>query len=184
MFARTLGTIQTFFQSWRFPVFALVLIACYEVFLAGLLFLPAGDGALEAFAEEFRVWCFGYDPATGSPQWLYIVTTFLSPLILATVVLVTWANPLRRVLRRQPTAILPYALAALLVTIVSASTLTTLGGNNTPTGPLPFPADSLRTSYPAPEFTFTNQERKEVTLSKLRGRVVMITAVYSTCGFT
>jgi protein SCO1 len=183
MFARPLNIIQTFFQTWRFPVFTLVLIACYEVLLAGLLFLPAGDGALESFAEEFRVWCFGYDPATGKPQWLYIVTTFLSPLVLASVVLLTWANPLRHVLRRQPVAIVPYGLAALLLTIVSASLLTTLGGK-TAVGPLPFPADSLRTSFHAPEFTFTNQDREQVTLSKLRGRVVVITAVYSTCGFT
>lgn len=183
MFDRLLNTLQVFFQTWRFPVFALVLIACYEVFLAGLLFLPAGDGALEAFAEEFRVWCFGYDPATGRPQWLYILTTFASPLVLASVVLLTWSMPLRQVLRRQPTAIVPYALAALLTTIAVAAVLTTLG-SNTPTGPLPFPAESLRTSYRAPEFTFTNQDREQVTLSDLRGRVVMITAVYSTCGFT
>ena len=104
-------------------------------------------------------------------------------MILATVLLVTWSKPLRHVLRRQPTAILPYALAALLTTIVSASALTTLGGK-TATGPLPFPAESLRTSYPAPDFTFINQDQKEVTLSQLRGRVVMLTAIYSTCGFT
>ena len=180
---RLLNTIQTFFTSWRFPVFTLVLIACYEVLLAGLLFLPAGDGALEAFAVEFRIWCFGYDPATGKPQWAYIFTTFVSPLVLASVLLLTWASPLRQVLRREPTAMVPYALAALLMTIASASLLTTLGGK-TATGPLPFPADSLRTSYSAPEFTFTNQGREQVTLSQLRGRVVMITAVYSRCGFT
>jgi len=183
MFVRALDTIQTFFQTWRFPVFTLVLLACYEVLLAGMLFLPAGDGALETFAEEFRIWCFGYDPATGRPQWLYIVTTFLSPLVLAGVLLLTWAIPLKEILRRQPTAILPYAVAGLLTTILSASLLTTLGGK-TATGPLPFPAESLRTSYPAPDFTFTNQDGQQVTLSRLRGRVVVLTAVYSTCGFT
>ena len=180
---RLLDTVHTFFRTWRFPVFTLVLIACYEVMLAGLLFLPAGDGALEAFAEESRIWCFGYDPATGHSQWAYIFTTFASPLVLASVLLLTWAHPLRDVLRWEPIATVPYALAALLMTIVSATVLTTFGGQ-TATGPLPFPADSLRTSFYAPEFTFTNQDRERVTLSELRGRVVIITAVYSTCGFT
>ncbi len=44
-----------------------------------------------------------------------------------------------------------------------------------------FPAAELRTSKTPPEFAFRDQNGEEVTLEALRGRVVILTAVYATC---
>ena len=53
----------------------------------------------------------------------------------------------------------------------------------TPTG-LPFPADRLRTTLPVPEFNLVNQDGNAVRLADFKGRVVLLTAVYSTCTTT
>ena len=51
-------------------------------------------------------------------------------------------------------------------------------------GELPFPAEALRTAYPAPVFALTNQVGERVDLAALRGKVVVLTAVYASCGHT
>ena len=50
--------------------------------------------------------------------------------------------------------------------------------------PRPFPAESLRTNYGLPSFSLTNQSGRGVTPEQFKGRVVLITAIYSTCGET
>ena len=49
---------------------------------------------------------------------------------------------------------------------------------------LPFPAGRLRTTLSMPAFTLNNQDDEPISLSALHGRVVLVTAVYSTCTTT
>lgn len=43
------------------------------------------------------------------------------------------------------------------------------------------PAAKLRTELPAPEFELINQEGESVSPQLLLGKVVILTAIYSTC---
>ena len=178
-----LQALQTFFATFRFPVFALAMLGGYVVCLLAVLLLPRGQTGLAAFAEEFRTWCFGFDPATGQLEWGYVVTTFGAPLLLGTILVGVWGEPLRHVLRNRRRAILPWAAAGLGLAGLSATAMTTLGGE-LETGELPFPAESLRTELAAPPLVLINHEGRTLDLRELRGRVVVITAVYSQCGNT
>ncbi len=178
-----LEALSTFFGSWRFPVFAMTVVAGYELLMLGLLLWPAGDGQVASFANECRIWCFGYDPATGEMQWASLFTTFTSPLVMVAVLIAVWAKPLRWVLRTHPIAVAPYVAAAALLVTSSGLYLTSLKPSVS-TGELPFPATALRTELRPPAIRLTNQDGAVVDLADYRGRVVLLTAIYSRCGLT
>jgi len=67
-FIRSIEAIQGFLIGGGFPVFTISLLACWEVFLIGMLLVPPSPSAFGSFAEDFRIWCFGYDPATGRTE--------------------------------------------------------------------------------------------------------------------
>lgn len=171
-----------FFASFRFPAFALSLLVFYKLLLLTALLLPVGDDALGRFAEEFKTWCFGYDPATGKLQPAYVLMMLSEPVALAGILVLVWWGPLAE-LWRSPRRGLPFAGAALAIVVAGASAFGLLR-TGTPEGELPFPADRLRTSLPAPRLALTDHEGRPVSLDELRGRVVVLTGVYATCGYT
>jgi protein SCO1/2 len=165
-----------------FPAFALSMLFFWTVFIAVMLFLPASSSGLGAFAEEFRVWCFGYDPATGRTEVAYVMSMLLPQVMLAGFILGFWWAPLREMSRR-PRAFVPYVgLAALLVT--GAGVGFAYSGAEAPTGEMPFPAEALRTTYAPPDLVLINQLEETVDLAALRGNVVVLTAVYASCPHT
>lgn len=176
--------LQRFFGSWRFPALVLPLLLLVQVTLAGLLVVPADAGPLTRFAEEMKVWCFGYDRASGELQLAYVVMFLLDPLALAGLVAIVWWGPLSRVARRAPRAFAPYALVSTLLVVGGLTALVGLsadGGED----PTVFPADRLRVSLPAPDVKgLVDQDGRAVLADELRGRVVLLTAVYATCGDT
>jgi len=180
------GRVERFMAGWQFPAFVLSLLVLYKLLLLGLLLIPSSNEALGAFAEEFRIWCFGYDPATGRLEMGYVLTMLLEPIVLGAVVLVVWWSPLTAVVHHRPRALwAPIAAALTLVSVAGAAMI----GMYRPTAVVdsadkPFPAAALRTHLPAPQFRLTNQDGQPVSLSDFAGRVVMVTASYSTCGHT
>ena len=62
-----LKMLEEFFSSWRFPIFAVTLVLGYEVMLLTLLLLPAGEGQVASFADEFRG-ASGMTPRQGRPS--------------------------------------------------------------------------------------------------------------------
>jgi protein SCO1/2 len=166
-----------------FPCFMLATLTFTQLLLFALLFTPPAPEGLGAFAESFKVWCFGYDPATGHLEWIYPIMLLVNPLMLDLVLVVVWWVPLREALRgdrRQFVA--PLALAFTVSTVLAGALFAFEPVR--PQGELPFPAEAIRTTFTAPSFSLTNQDGQPVSLSKLRGRVVVVTAVYASCGFT
>ncbi len=179
---KVLEGIRVFFESWRFPSFMLIVVALYMIVELAILFIPPAPDGLGAFAEDFRTWCFGYDPATGRMEWSYLVMFLTQPLILGAVIYAFWRRPLREIMRR-PLALAPYASAALVLVLACGVGFASFK-DSPKNGELPFPAEELRTAFTPPSFTLTDQDGKTVSLESLRGRVVLVTAVYATCGFT
>jgi cytochrome oxidase Cu insertion factor (SCO1/SenC/PrrC family) len=178
--ARALGAAgaaaQRFFVGGGFPAFALSLLAFFELLLLSLLLAPAAPGG---FAEEFRVWCFGWDPATGRFQAGLVLSMTTPPLLLGPILLLVWWQPLADLARRRVSLFL-HAGAAAVVVCAAAGAFAALG-SSPDTGELPFPADALRTSLRPPSLRLTNQLGEGVDLDRLRGRVVLLTAVYEQC---
>jgi cytochrome oxidase Cu insertion factor (SCO1/SenC/PrrC family) len=92
---------------------------------------------------------------------------------------------------REPGRAAIHAGAAAL--IVAASTLSFAfsgseaagaSGSEAAGGELPFPAEAIRTAFDSPHLSLINQELAPVDLEALRGRVVLLTAVYASCGHT
>ncbi len=174
--------LESFMTGSGFPAFTVSLLLCWEVLLVGIFLVPPSPSALGVFAENFRVWCFGYDPATGQTEWAYVLAMLLPQLLMAAFVVLFWWEPLRKLVRHPRTALFPVGAAVLLVAGSAAGFALT--GSQPPTGELPFPAEELRTAYDPPQFTLINQNGDEVELSALRGKVVALTAVYASCPHT
>lgn len=181
-FSKRLEAFRSFLTGPAFPAFALSLLVCWEIFLIGVLLAPASSSGLGAFAENFRIWCFGYDPSTGHSDVAYVMAMIAPQLMIGAFIAYFWWEPLRE-LSRQPRVIVHYlAISALLV--ASASVGFAVLDSQAPTGELPFPAEELRTAYDPPQFTLTNQLHETVDLSELEGNVVVLTAVYASCPHT
>ena len=169
--------------GWAFPSFLMFTLVFATAVLAAMLLLPTQGTALEQFADEFRVWCFGLDPRTGHLQWAYVVQSLTSPLLLSGFALLVWWQPLRAVWRDDRRALWraaapAFVLVAGLVVAFAAMSPTAAQGEAA------FPGERIRTSFPAPAFSLTSHEGRAVSTATLRGRVTVVTAVYSTCGRT
>ncbi|MBI2926934.1 MAG: SCO family protein [Verrucomicrobia bacterium] len=179
---RVLSRIGAFFTDGRFAVFALAVLLAYQAFLLVMTFAPAGAGALGAFVEDFRIWCFNYDPKTGWMQWTLVWTTISEPLLIEVILLVVWGGTIRGLWRGQRRALLSLAgLGCFLVCALAVSLVGLAKGGEKQTVPT-FPAESLRTHLAMPAFSLFNQEGEPVTRAQFKGRVLLVTAVYSSCG--
>ncbi len=181
--ARALGAAgsgtQRFFVGGGFPAFALFLLLFWQALLLAVLLAPAAPGALGAFAEEFRLWCFGWDPASGRYDIGLFLAMTTPPFTLAAILVVVWWEPLRELLQRRA-ALALHAVAAAAVVGVAAGALAALR-SEPDASELPFPAEALRTAFRAPALRLTNQLGQDVDLAALRGQVVLLTAVYEQC---
>jgi len=174
--------LSRFIAGGGFPAFALSLLLFYELVLAGLLLVPPAETGLGAFAEEFRTWCLGYDPATGRMNWAYASTMFVPPLLVGGAIGWLWWAPLRGRMAR-PAAIARPVLAAALVVLAAAASFASLGSEPA-RGELPFPAESLRTAFKPPVLRLTSQTGERIDLAAMRGKVVILTGVYASCPHT
>jgi protein SCO1/2 len=181
-FQRLLDGVRDFITGGGFPAFALALLLCWELFLIGMLLVPPSPSALGAFAEDFRVWCFGYDPATGRTEWAYVMAMILPQILMGLFIALFWWNPLLAILKRPRVLALHLGAAGLLVAGASAGFA--FSGGPSATGDLPFPAEELRTAYHAPQLRLGNHLGESVDLAALQGDVVMLTAIYASCGHT
>lgn len=181
-FSKRLEAFRNLVTGAAFPAFALSLLVCWEVFLIAMLLAPGSASGLGAFAEDFRTWCFGYDPATGSTEWAYVMAMTVPQFTIGAFIAFFWWEPLRE-LSRQPRIIAGYFGAAALL-VAGAATGFAFSADRAPTGELPFPAEELRTAYEAPQFALTNQLRETVSLAGFQGNVVVLTAVYASCPHT
>lgn len=170
--------------SWRYPLYLGSVLVLFSLLLLTLLLWPVNEGELGTFAEEFRVWCFGYNPATGTLEWAYIAMLIGQPVVLATFIVGVWWQPIREEIVRDRWQVVPVVgLAALTVAGVAAG----FGGFDVEpgAGELPFPAEAIRTAHAAPPVAgVVNQDGDPVDLASLSGRVVLLTAVYARCAAT
>ncbi len=180
--SRRLEGLRNFLTGAAFPAFALSLLICWVIFLIAMLLAPADASGLGAFAEDFRIWCFGYDPATGRTEIAYVMSMIGPQFMLGGFIAYFWWEPLRE-LCAQPWRIARYLGAAALL-VAGASVGFAFTARQTLQGELPFPAEELRTSFEAPQFALTNQLRQTVGPAAFEGNVVMLTAVYASCPHT
>jgi protein SCO1/2 len=179
---RWAGALERCFESWLFPWSVLGIIMTWTSAQLAALLLPDELPWLGRLPEQLKIWCFGYDPATGTLPWAAVAVMSAAPLILGGTLLLVWREPLRtgwREHRRQ----LPWVgLTQLLAACLLGATLLITAPPAADSGELPFPAEALRVALEPPHFTLEDQRGLPVTLEALRGKIVILTAIYASCG--
>lgn len=180
---RPLAALYVFFASWRFPILTLAVLSSFDLFQLAMLVIPPSATGLGAFAEEFRVWCYGLNQETGRYETMYIVIFLAQPAVMCLVLTAVWYRQIREALRSKRRAMVPYLAVAVLLVVATCVSLVGVGGN-AQAAPLPFPGAAIRTQKPAPALVLSDQDGKRVDLAELRGNVVVITGIYATCFHT
>ncbi len=162
-----------FFSGHTFPLLGLSLLISVSILVGVLILFPATDGALGAFAADFRKWCFGADE--DSDALVSEIMFFLDPLVLGLIIFIVWRRTILEAPRR---AVILHSFISFAAVFAAAAFFALTFK--------PVTADSvhlkdLRTSLAGPAIRLTNQAGRPVSLADYRGRVVLITAFYTTC---
>lgn len=174
--------IENYFTSWRFPSFMLVTLLLSWLLIMVMAFVPVTDTAWGTFAEDFKVLCFGYDPATGSFQWIYFFMFTINPLMLSAVILFVWHEPLKTVYALPFIIKNQVFLSGLLVMAISSSFL--LMYEIPAEEDFQFRPEALRLTLTPPEFNLINHNEQPVSLQDYEGKVVVLTSIYASCTHT
>lgn len=177
---RALAHLTEFFAGHRFAAVAIWLLMGFALLIGLVLVVPEDAGTFGAFARDFKKWCLFSDSAAGeSPIGLGLM--MLSELVLfAAVVAFLWWSPLKRGWRERRRSLLRWSAGGALSALGLSVLLVTMA--------IPEPQQptlaALRTDIPAPELALTDHSGAPARLSELEDRVVLVTAVYATCGYT
>lgn len=180
---KALGTLRDFFNGAGLPVCLLTVALIYEAFLLAVIFAPAGWGPWSRFSEEFKIWCFSYNPATGGMKWGAVWLMIFEPPVLALITVFfyrrnLWELGLLGALRQHWRAVL---FGGVLTSVALLGLTSFARPASADVATLPFPGKRIRTELIPPEIRLTDQRGREVSLESLRGKVVLITGVYTTC---
>lgn len=160
----------------------LITLGLFWILIMSMAFMPVPDNAWGAFAEDFKVWCFGYDPETGTLEMMYLVMFTMNPVMLSVVIWFVWQEPLNKVWS-NPILVKPYALSSLLLVVTIGFSFLLM--YKPPAEEVQaFRPDALRTSLNPPDFTLINSEEKPVSLNDYKDKVVLLTSIYTSCSDT
>lgn len=175
--------LRVFFTGAGLPLFLLAATLVYEAFLLAVVFAPESTGAWGGFAREFKQWCFSYDARTGGMEWAAVWVMLVEPAFVVFMAMLLS----RRALGSLRTLAgwerhWKSAAAGVIAAILAMAGLYAYGRPAADAdAPLPFPGERIRTHLAVPPFRFVDQKGAALSLDQLRGRVVLMTAVYAAC---
>ena len=181
MAERSIMRFSRFLSSGQFAMFVLWVLFFYEVFVAVMTFAPIPGGATGAFLEDFRVRCYQFEPKTGMMQWSSVFVMLAEPMPLGGIVCFIWWAQIGALWREQRRRIPPLFFSALLVVVLIGAGLAGVSRTQASPPGQPFPAERLRSALPMPAFQLADQDGKTIKPATLKGEVVLVTAIYSTC---
>jgi len=179
-----LSRFQAFFTGAGLPVFILSVSAVYELFLLAVIFAPPGSGPWSQFSEDFKLWCFRYDPRTGGMSWGSVWVMMLEPLFVSFLAIIFGFRSLFRLREKAVRAGIWRPLTAGAVTALLAASGLFLSSWMAESGSsdiLPFPGERIRTEIVPPSFELADQMGLPFSLEEERGGVVLMTGVYAMC---
>jgi len=174
--------IRGFFTGAGFPVFVLSAVAVYEGFLLLVVFAPLG-GPFADFAREFKQWCFDFDPRTGGMQWAAVWVMLVEPPFIAGIAVLLWRSGLKT-LRTAAACLAQWraATAGVLFASIAVGGLYAFGKPSSDEFVLPpFPGERIRTQLQPPAFQLVDHAGVSFGLGDMRGRVIIMTGVYTLC---
>jgi protein SCO1 len=178
---RFTSATSRFLAGGKFPAFAIFALVFYQIFVAIMAFSPPTTGVWGEFLEDFRMRCFRFDPSRGWMDMGSVWIMLSEPVALEVILVLFWWKPLRDLWTTSRCSYFTTAFAALALVGAIAVSLLGLGRAKAASVQVAFPADRLRSALPMPAFNLQNQDGEVLTPEMLKGRVVLVTAVYSTC---
>lgn len=179
-----LDKMSSWMSGWKFPSFALFVLLFYTILMSLSLLIPESDSVAGQFIKDFKVWCFGYDPATGKLQWIYVAMLLTNPFLLGFIIGAAWYPQLKAIIIDRPKALIPYGISSFLFTLGTGVVLTFISLQDASKIDLAFPGERIRTAVPIQDFELLNQDGKKIHLNDYKGKAMVITAFYSNCGQT
>jgi len=177
------GAAGAFLSGPGLAVFVTTAVVIYEAFLLCVIFAPPSWGAWSAFSEEFKIWCFNYDPRTGGMEWMAVVImlaepAFIAGLLLALARFCRGCGSPARTLRQNLRAV----GAGLAIGVLAAGGLYAYGRPSAQDQIMPpFPGERIRTQLEPPAFALTDHRGAPASLDQFRGKAVLMTGVYTLC---
>lgn len=168
-------------------VFLLTALAGYEAFLLLTIFGPTEGGWLGDFVRDFQRWCYRGDPRTGGISWLAVSVMMAEPVFVVGVAALLWRSTFVRLLEpRLWLGHLRAVAAALALVAGGAGGLLYYARTDVTRAQVlpPFPGESIRVRLDLPDIPLLDQKGAAFRFADLRGRVVLVTGVYSTCTTT
>ena len=178
---RALTGVTEFLGGFRFGAVVISLVVGFALLIGLVLVVPDDAGVFGAFARDFKVWCFSYDPATGEMPGALAYMMLSEFLVFGVLVAFLWWGPLTRAFRERRASLLRWSGGGILAAFGLSVLLMTM---STPRPSGPPTLEALRTAIPSPELALIDQSGAPVRLADLRDHVVLVTAVYATCGYT
>jgi protein SCO1 len=178
---RLTSATSRFLAGGKFPAFAIFALVFYQIFVGIMAFSPPSTGVWGEFLEDFRMRCFRFDPGRGWMDMGSVWIMLSEPVALEVILVLFWWKPLRELWTASRRSYLTTSIAALALVGAIAASLLGLGRAKGAPIQVAFPADRLRSALPMPAFNLQNQDGEALTPEMLKGRVVLVTAVYSTC---
>src|SRR5690554_13555 len=105
----------------------------------------------------------------------------LNPLLLAGVVYLIWNDALREAITDARGPLIRTAGVGTLCAALLGGGLFVFAPKKTVPPPLPFPGERIRSAIEPPQFSLIDQNGDMLRLEDLRGRVVLLTAIYTRC---
>ena len=176
-------SITHFLTGVGLPLFLLSATLVYEAFLLAIVFAPESTSAWGGFVQEFKQWCFNFDPESGHLEWLQVVIMLVEPPFIAILALLLWKQPLRELgslpqwLAQWKTFTAGTVTAIAIVVGLFYYGKPSLGIDDA----LPFPGERIRTSLDAPTIPFVDHQGQAYQLADSKGKVTLVTGIYATC---
>jgi len=162
-------------------VCGLAALGAYAVFLSSIALLPPQWFPFADFLAEFRFRCFNFSGAEGSFPWRYAVQMILEPVLVMSIIALIWRRPCRDYLKFPRRAVVPVTLGLLMATAAMSGLFLIRGDLPAVPQATTEQTASWRSALPTRDFTLTAHDGRSVTLSEMKGNVVLLTAIYSTC---
>lgn len=157
-----------------------LLLSYYLSFVLPLYF-PEEASTPGTVVSNLRLFCLGWDAAVGTYRFQYSLATFLSALLMGAAVVAVWPEEVRLFgrlvagfLRTGPGLLSALVLVLVLYGVAARGVAVSARRSLEELGP--------RRNLPLPEFELTDQNGRPFSSpSSLRGRVAMVTFVYTNC---
>ncbi|MDQ8200285.1 SCO family protein [Pelagicoccus enzymogenes] len=180
-------TTRRFFTDTGFPLFLMTATVVYELFLLAIVFAPAESTAWwGGFAEEFKRWCFSYDPRTGGMEYASVVVMLIEPLFIGVIAAFLWRKGLAGLRHRRLSRLDRWSIASGvgIGALVIAGLFLVGRPDPADSEALPFPGSRIRVSLSPPDFVLVDHRGNSFSLDQAKGKVVLLTGVYAMCSET